>query len=189
MTAADDLAGTVRRISEMLRRFSIGFHVTGGVACSYHGEPRFTQDIDIVIDPAAARARLEDLLRAMDGVFLVDPSLARAAVARGGVFQALDLASFFKVDIYPRELIPGELGRAEPCELFPGVVVALVSHVDAILSKLIWVQKGSHRSRRDVRTLQASLDERHTHELTDRAKAMHLERLLGEVLSESEPDE
>ena len=93
MTEADDIAATVRRISELLRKFSIGFHVTGGIACSYHGEPRFTQDIDIVIDPAAARAHLENLLTAMEGVFLVDHSLARTAVNSGGVFQALDLAS------------------------------------------------------------------------------------------------
>jgi len=189
MTAADDLAATVRRISDLLRRFSIAFHVTGGIACSYHGEPRFTQDIDIVIDPVAARSQLEHLLRAMEGAYLVDPVLARAAVERGGVFQALDLTSFFKVDVYPRELIPGELGRAEPCEVFPGVVVPLVSHVDAILSKLVWVRKGSHRSRRDVRSLHAFLDARHDQELADRARALQLDLLLREVLAESEPEE
>lgn len=189
MTAADDLTATMRRVSELFRRCSIGFHVTGAIACSYHGEPRFTQDIDLVIDPAAARARLEELLRAMEGTFRVDAPLARSAVARGGVFQALDLASFFKVDIYPRELIPGEHDRAELCELFPGVVVPLVSHVDAILSKLVWVQKGSHRSRRDVRSLQASLNERQRRELDERADSMQLQDLLRQVLAESEPDE
>jgi len=189
MTAADDLAATVRRISDLLRSLSIGFHVTGGIACSYHGEPRLTQDIDIVIDPVAARCQLEKLLKAMEGVYLVDPSIAQAAVERGGVFQALDLGSFFKVDVYARELIPGELGRAEPCEVFPGVVVPLVSHVDAILSKLVWVRKGSHRSRRDVRSLHAFLDERCRQELTDRARVMQLDVLLRELLAESEPEE
>jgi hypothetical protein len=189
MTAADDLAATVRRISGLFRRFSIRFHVTGGIACSYHGEPRFTQDIDIVVDPIAVRSELENLLKAMEGDYLVDPSLARAAVKRGGVFQALDLASFFKIDLYPRELIPGELGRSEPREVFPDVVVPLVSHVDAILSKLVWVRKGSHRSRCDVRSLHSFLDEGHRQELTDRARAMRLDELLREVLAESEPEE
>ena len=67
MNASDDLAATVRRVSALFRRFSIPFHITGGLACSFHGEPRFTQDIDVVIDPAAASARLEELLAAMEG--------------------------------------------------------------------------------------------------------------------------
>jgi hypothetical protein len=189
MTASDDLAATVRRVSELFQRFSIPFHITGGIACSYHGEPRFTQDIDIVIDPASASARLEDLLAAMEGLFIVDSELARKAVARGGVFQALDLTSLFKVDVYPRELIPGELGRAKLCELFPGLIVPLVSHVDAILSKLVWVTKGSYRSRRDIRMLSTALDDALREELVGRAQEMHLEGLLHEILAEREPEE
>ena len=63
------------------------------------------------------------------------------------------------------------------------MVVPLVSHIDAILSKLVRVRKGSHRSRRDVRSLHACLDERLREELDNRATELRLEPLLLEILA------
>ena len=69
-------------------------------------------------------------------------------------------------------------------ELFPGVLLPIVARTDAALSKLIWIQHGSHRSRRDLRGIlaRATIDElaavRHT------AGEMNLAELLDEVLAE-----
>ena len=54
--------------------------VTGSIASSYHGEPRATRDIDIVVDPTPdALNRLVDGLRTAN--FDVDPGAARQAAA------------------------------------------------------------------------------------------------------------
>ena len=37
------------RISRILEALGLRFHFTGGVAASYYGDPRFTQDLDLVI--------------------------------------------------------------------------------------------------------------------------------------------
>lgn len=50
--------GTVERFIEILRSLEIRHHLTGGVVSVIWGEPRLTQDIDIVIDRLAAVARL-----------------------------------------------------------------------------------------------------------------------------------
>ena len=39
----------VRRIGSILGGLAIPYHFTGGLASSFYGEPRFTQDVDVVI--------------------------------------------------------------------------------------------------------------------------------------------
>ena len=62
--------------------------VTGSLASSYHGEPRATLDLDIVIDPSpTALARLvEDLVVAG---FYVDAETAEAALRDRSQFNAI----------------------------------------------------------------------------------------------------
>ena len=44
---------TLSEFTAILQRYEIRFHLTGGIAGTVYGEPRLTQVIDIVIDPAA----------------------------------------------------------------------------------------------------------------------------------------
>ena len=71
------------------------------------------------------------------------------------MFQLLDLEQVIKLDLYVRCLIPGELDRSVPTEVFPGVTLPLAARTDAALSKLVWIHRGSHRSRRDLRWILA----------------------------------
>ena len=92
-----------------------------------------------------------------------------------------------KIDFYPRELIPGELERSEMLEVFTGVSLPIVSKVDVVGSKLIWIGKGSHKSRRDDRHIyrRASADE--CQQIRQLSEQLRLHDLLDEVLNE--PDE
>ena len=49
MSEDNDLKITLRDLTVVLKELQLSFHLTGGLASSYYGEPRFTQDIDIVI--------------------------------------------------------------------------------------------------------------------------------------------
>ncbi len=91
-----------------------------------------------------------------------------------------------KLDIYPRELIPGELQRSEMMELFAGVFLPVVSRCDAALSKLIWIEKGSQRSRRDLRSIFRSSSERQQADIRAKAAEIRLTALLDRVLCESD---
>ena len=102
------------------------------------------------------------------------------------MFQLLDLRESLKVDLYPREMIPGELDRSATAEVFAGLSLPIVSRADAALSKLVWVSKGSHKSRRDLRGIlrRANAAER---EFVDRqARRSGLAGLLTEVLAKSD---
>ena len=68
------------------------------------------------------------------------------------MFQLLDNVEALKLDIYPRELIAGELDRSCLVEVFAGVEFPVASRAD-VASKLVWISKGSHKSRRDLRQI------------------------------------
>jgi hypothetical protein len=187
MFPAETFRDTLTRMVAILDRLAIRFHLTGGVTTIAYGEPRMTQDIDLVIDPRAAAERIDPLLASLRTAgFLVDEQSARRAVREAGMFQALDLAESLKIDLYPREMIPGELDRSTRLEVFEGVSLPVASRPDAAASKLVWVSKGSHKSRRDLRQLwrRAAAAERGLVEQL--ARDLGLERLLHDVLEESD---
>ncbi len=143
-----DLEVTALRMVSTLRRMAIPFHLTGGIASAFYGEPRFTQDVDIVVQLDLASAR--ELVRELGDDFFVEESAAVDAVLRRTSFQALDRRTFIKVDLHVGEKIPGELSRSVLRPVFEGVELPLVSKEDAIVSKLLWLSEGSPKSRRDI---------------------------------------
>jgi len=69
-------------------------------------------------------------------------------------------------------------------ELFSGVFLPIVARTDAALSKLIWIQHGSHRSRRDLRRILAGATPGELTAVRHMAGEMNLTDLLDEVLAE-----
>ncbi|HKK27509.1 MAG TPA: nucleotidyl transferase AbiEii/AbiGii toxin family protein [Gemmatimonadota bacterium] len=87
---------------EPLERSGLAYMVTGGVASVVYGDPRFTRDVDVVVevDPA----QVEDLLGVFAGGSLYVPS--RDVVDRevrreeGGHFDIIDPATGLRADVY-----------------------------------------------------------------------------------------
>ena len=70
----------LRAVLPTLEQLGIPYILTGGIAATLHGRPRFTQDIDVVIDPT--KAQLLQLLDALNPNFAVNHDAARDAHAR-----------------------------------------------------------------------------------------------------------
>ena len=188
MFPIETFQATLGKAVSIFEKFSLPYHITGGVTTAYYGEPRMTQDIDVVVENEGIAAQLEAFLSALSASdFIYSEDAVRLAVEKRELFQLVDQVEALKIDVYPRELIPGELSRSERGEVFKGVFLPVVSRADAAASKLVWISKGSHKSRRDLRHIvrTASADER---EMIDRlAGELGLTDLLAEVLNE--PDE
>ncbi len=187
MFPVDAFRATLSKAVGIFRGLGIRFHLTGGIASIYYGEPRLTQDIDIVIDNAQVAATLGAFLQCMeDSDFIYEPNSVRSAVAEQGMFQLLDRVEALKLDIYPRELIPGELDRSVSREVFEGEELPVASCADTAVSKLMWISKGSSKSRRDLRQVVrlASADDRMA--IEQLASQLGLASLLAEVLGESD---
>lgn len=187
MSPVESFEKTIGTFAATAKAIGLPFHLTGGFVSSAYGEPRLTQDINIVVSPEIAKHRVDDLVdRLASSDFLFTERVVRQAIQCGDMFQLLDKSECLKLDVYPRELIPGELQRSELLEMFEGVFLPVVSRIDAAISKLIWIDKGSQRSRRDFRSIFSNCDQQQQVEVQSQAARMQLSELLVEVLAESD---
>lgn len=188
MYPAEIFRDTLSRLLAILNRHEVRFHLTGGITSVAYGEPRMTQDIDIVVENAGLSRILDTFTEsAAQSGFLIDAEAARRAVAEKSMFQLFDMAEALKIDVYAREMIPGELSRSAVLEVFEGMLIPVVSRPDAAASKLAWASKGSQKSRRDLRQIVRSLSEAERIELDRVAGMLALDELLAAILAE--PDE
>jgi hypothetical protein len=187
MFPVDAFRATLTKAVRILQHHGIRHHLTGGIASVYYGEPRMTQDIDIVVDNAQVSAQLDPFVQSLaESDFIFSPDAVRSAVADKGMFRLLDGVESLKLDLYPRELIPGELDRSVSHEVFENVLVPLASCADVGASKLVWISKGSHKSRRDLRQLFRLATEADRRRMEHLAEQFGLSDLLAEVLQESD---
>ena len=178
----------LRRAAAILRDCEVRFSLTGGAAAIAYGDPRTTQDVDLVVDANSLRARLPLFFEQLRVArFLFNEQTIRSAITSGRQFQLIDLDSTLKIDLYPRELVPGTLSRVVEIEIGPGLTLPVACRPDLIVSKLIWISKGSHKSRRDVRQVMQRVTEEEKPLLYELADQLSMRTLLEEVLAE--PDE
>jgi len=149
----NDLWATAERACTALTNAGVAFGITGGIATIYYGEPRLTQDIDVVVRVPEGQPVVGAIVAALSPGFHIDPETVREEVARGGMFQALDRDTMIRVDFHVGEAVPGELDRCVLREVLPGVQLPLMSKEDLIVAKLLWIRMGSHKSRDDVRAM------------------------------------
>ncbi|OLC76125.1 MAG: hypothetical protein AUH78_07380 [Gemmatimonadetes bacterium 13_1_40CM_4_69_8] len=74
------------------------YATAGSFASSLHGEPRSTDDVDLVADLRAAHAA--PLVSALRGEWYLSEEVVRDAIARGASFNAIHLPSSVKVDVF-----------------------------------------------------------------------------------------
>jgi hypothetical protein len=144
------LAELLADIVRALDAAGIGHMVAGSLASTHHGEPRSTQDIDLVIDPdeSALAAFVESLDR--ERFYVGD---AHGAFERRDQFNVIDLNTGWKVDLVIRKdraFSRSEFARRQSV-VIAGVQTAVATAEDTILAKLEWARAGgSERQRRDV---------------------------------------
>jgi hypothetical protein len=147
VTLGELLASVIGR----LERAGIPYMVTGSLASSYHGAPRATFDVDIVVDPEPeALAALVDGLQA--AAFYVDRNVALDALASRSQFNAIG-PDASKVDFIIRRDRPfsrEEFSRRQPADLL-GTAGYVTTAEDLVLAKLEWAAaSGSDRQLSDV---------------------------------------
>lgn len=145
-------AELLERLVGLLNEAAVPYMVAGSFASTYHGIPRTTQDIDIIVEPTiASLKRLLTLLPADD--YYVSQQAAKDALRRRGQFNVIDLESGWKVDVIIRKNRPfsqEEFGRRQKARL-QGVDVFVASPEDTILAKLEWAKMSEpERQLRDV---------------------------------------
>ena len=156
-----EVSGLLGRVAQLLEAAAIPFMVAGSFASTAHGLPRSTQDLDLVIDPPSA-ATFEALLASIAAdEYYVDADAALDALRRRSMFNLIDLASGWKVDLILRKnrtFSRDEFARRMKMSVL-GVQVFVASPEDTIVAKLEWskLAGGSQRQRRDVAGIVATV--------------------------------
>lgn len=121
----------------LLDAADIPFMVVGSYASTFHGEPRMTRDIDLVVEPSEQGIRLLVDLVDRDRFYIGD---AIGAFHDRSMFNLIEPSTGWKVDFMVRKDRPfsvAEFARRFPARV-AGVDVYIASAEDTMLAKLEW---------------------------------------------------
>lgn len=148
----------LRAAVAILNDADVPYMIVGSYASAFHGEPRMTQDIDVVIDPDAQSIELLVDLVDRDRFYLGD---AVEAFRSRSMFNLIEPSSGWKVDFVVRKDRPfsrQEFDRRFPAQI-AGVDVYLATAEDTMLAKLEWgASSGSERQTDDVVAIASAND-------------------------------
>lgn len=149
-------------MASVLRRLGVAHFVTGSTATIAYGEPRLTNDIDIVVDLRAGH--VEPLLSAFSGAeFYLSEETVWRAVSKRSSFNLIHPASGLKVDFMVAEdsaFNRSRFRRARELEIGLDAPVLFASPEDVILKKLEYYRMGaSEKHLRDIAGVLRTTDE------------------------------
>lgn len=137
-------AELLRYLVDTLDDLGIAYMIVGSHASIYYGEPRFTQDVDIVVE--LTPSTLPDLLlRFPSSDFYVSEDAARDALAQRGQFNIIHGASAVKIDVFigkDTEYDRVRFARRHGLPLVPGREAYFARPEDVILYKLLYFEEG-----------------------------------------------
>ncbi|HEX4955343.1 MAG TPA: hypothetical protein VF017_18285 [Thermoanaerobaculia bacterium] len=146
-------AELLQLVAETLDRLEVHYLVTGSVASIVYGEPRFTNDIDIVVQLSASE--VAGFCRQFpQETFFFSPEAVYDAIARRGQFNLLHPSSGLKVDFFVAQSSPfdrSRFARRRAVAVTPGKAVSFAAPEDVILKKLAFYREGgSEKHLRDI---------------------------------------
>ncbi len=140
----------LKTIVGLLNDAGVDHMLAGSMASTFHGEPRMTRDIDVVIAPDLAA--IDRFVASLDRSRFYVGDLA-AATRRSDMANVIDTTSGWKADLIIRKSRPfsvEEFRRRRPATI-GGVDLFVATAEDTILAKLEWhARSGSDQQMRDV---------------------------------------
>jgi hypothetical protein len=146
-------ADLLRHACDALERLHIPYLVTGSTATVAYGEPRFTNDIDIVVD--LREQQVADFCAAFPvNDFYVSPEAVATAVQAKHQFNVLHPGSGLKIDFIlmtDSEFDRSRRQRGRRLSVLADRTVAFASPEDVIVKKMVYYQEGgSEKHLRDI---------------------------------------
>jgi hypothetical protein len=169
-----DQLDVLKLVATRLDAASIPYMVTGSIAASHYATPRFTRDIDVVLELVPADA--ERVSQLFEPEFYSDLDALKRAARQRGMVNLIHRELLVKVDFIVRKDSPYRIEefrrrRSVPIE---DVTVSIVAPEDLVLSKLVWMKDSqSEVQRRDVKSLLRSvrdLDQAHAKKVAKRSR-------------------
>ncbi|MBI2577291.1 MAG: nucleotidyltransferase [Candidatus Wildermuthbacteria bacterium] len=131
------------RVAQILDELGIPYIVTGGIAVFVWGRPRFTDDIDIVVELKTEKIdQLAEKLQSLSEASYVDANMMRDALRHQGEFNFIDGSTGVKIDFWISKEDEFNLNRfaRKVTKNILGKDIYFISPEDLILAKLLWQQ-------------------------------------------------
>jgi hypothetical protein len=143
----------LRYVVEVLEGIGISYFVTGSVATIYYGEPRLTNDIDIVVRMSAEHVAA--FCRAFPSPdYYLSVEAIRQAVETHTQFHIIHPASGLQVDVIIADDTPfnrSRFTRASLVQFSPDYEATFASIEDVFIKKMEYYrQGGSEKNLRDI---------------------------------------
>jgi hypothetical protein len=154
MTPASDVFALLRGALEAAGvRYAIG----GAWASTAFGEPRFTNDVDILADFTADN--VARFLAGLPETFFADPEEIRRSIRVGRPFNVIYMPMAFKFDFFPASAFPLGIEELDRAVWMPGSGLSkdpapFVTPEDILLAKLHWFRLGGESSEVQWRDIQ-----------------------------------
>jgi len=130
----------LRDVVERLENIEIVYMLSGSMAMMYYATPRYTADIDIVLELDASRAAKISTVFEPD--YYVPHNRIRDAIARRSMFNLIHHASSFKIDCIIKkdtEFQQNAFVNRVKVNYFD-FAVWIIGKEDLIISKLLWAK-------------------------------------------------
>lgn len=135
----------LRRVVTGLEKLQIAYAIVGSYTSSVWGEPRFTQDIDVLLDLRLEQTTRFCQLFPSEEFYLSEPAVCEA-VARRSQFNVIHPMSGNKVDFMLTRATGWNqqlLARTRSESLLPDLRVRFASPEDVMLGKMHYFREGS----------------------------------------------
>lgn len=152
------LLSTLADVARALEDLNVSWAVGGSVASTIYGEPRATNDVDIVA--TLQESQMAELKAKLGDAFYADLQTMQTAARRRDSFNLIDERSFLKVDVFVPGSGPlgsGQLDRRRLLLLGDDVSIYVLGPEDTVLQKLRWYRLGGEMSERQWRDIVAVL--------------------------------
>lgn len=158
--SGSEMNDAIAPVMQVFQELGVEYYFGGSIASSTLGISRATNDADLVADFRSAH--VAPFLQRLASDYYVSELAIRSAIERRSCFNAIHLATAFKVDVFVLKNRPFDenaMSRRQIQRLNLGhteVQGPVASAEDIVLAKLEWFRKGGEVSERqwtDVKTV------------------------------------
>jgi hypothetical protein len=142
----------IQLVVDKIEKLAIPYFITGSIASSYYGIPRYTHDIDVVV--TISEKDSGEIIRVFSDEGYISQEGIRDALSGTGMFNFIHSDTGLKVDFWIDRGEPFTkscFARARHVELSEGFWVMMASPEDVLLHKVYWDHlMASERQLRDA---------------------------------------